>query len=141
MLRKELIWIGFLYDRCQERIDHENGGVADGTPASVRNREQLIYTADLSQLSANLNNLGAQRARQQATIDRLGATRRDPGTRCRSVGIRSRQGTARHHSDDECAARPESGFPTTIKLDSDTKNVEGAMAATVEIKTSNRRLN
>ncbi|NTG84520.1 HlyD family type I secretion periplasmic adaptor subunit [Rhizobium rhizogenes] len=47
---------------------------AEGTPASVRKREQSIYTADLSQLSANLNNLAAQRAQQQATIDRLGAT-------------------------------------------------------------------
>ncbi|MGA1802214.1 HlyD family type I secretion periplasmic adaptor subunit [Rhizobium sp. HT1-10] len=44
---------------------------ADGTPVTIRNREQLIYAADLSQLDTSLDNLAAQRQQQQATINRL----------------------------------------------------------------------
>jgi hemolysin D len=40
---------------------------------NVRERERMIFTADLSQLASNLDNLSAQRDQQQATIERLGA--------------------------------------------------------------------
>jgi hemolysin D len=44
---------------------------AEGTPETVRRREQQIYAADLSQLNASLDNLAAQRQQHQATINRL----------------------------------------------------------------------
>ncbi|MGY5775164.1 HlyD family type I secretion periplasmic adaptor subunit [Rhizobium sp. LEGMi135b] len=44
------------------------------TPVNVQTRERTILTADLSSLSANLDNLTAQRSQSQATIERLGAT-------------------------------------------------------------------
>lgn len=42
-----------------------------GTPANIRMREQGIFAADLSQLDATMSNLSAQRALQQATVQRL----------------------------------------------------------------------
>ncbi|TCR78700.1 HlyD family type I secretion periplasmic adaptor subunit [Rhizobium sp. BK376] len=42
-------------------------------PDNVRERERMIFNADLSQLASNLDNLSAQRDQQQATIGRLSA--------------------------------------------------------------------
>ena len=47
---------------------------ADDTPFSIREREQSIYQADLSQLAASLGNLAAQHIQQQATVARLEQT-------------------------------------------------------------------
>ncbi|NTI78409.1 HlyD family type I secretion periplasmic adaptor subunit [Rhizobium rhizogenes] len=47
---------------------------ADGTPVSIRDREQSIYRADLSQLASSLTNLAAQHTQQQATVARLQQT-------------------------------------------------------------------
>ena len=47
---------------------------ADGTPVSIRDREQSIYRADLSQLASSLINLAAQHTQQQATVVRLQQT-------------------------------------------------------------------
>jgi hemolysin D len=47
---------------------------ADDTPSSIRDREQSIYKADLSQLASSLTNLAAQHTQQQATIGRLQQT-------------------------------------------------------------------
>ncbi|MGG6898579.1 HlyD family type I secretion periplasmic adaptor subunit [Rhizobium sp. BR 315] len=47
---------------------------AEDTPSSIRDREQSIFRADLSQLAASLTNLGAQHAQQQATVARLQQT-------------------------------------------------------------------
>jgi hemolysin D len=44
------------------------------TPGNIAAREQMIFSADLAALNANLNNLAAQRFQQQATIERLSAT-------------------------------------------------------------------
>ncbi|MFS8110943.1 HlyD family type I secretion periplasmic adaptor subunit [Rhizobium jaguaris] len=43
------------------------------TPENIRAREQMIFTADLAQLDANLDNLAAQRSQQRATMERLSA--------------------------------------------------------------------
>ncbi|WFU04666.1 HlyD family type I secretion periplasmic adaptor subunit (plasmid) [Rhizobium sp. CB3171] len=47
---------------------------ASDAPASISEREQSIFRADLSQLAANLINIGAQRAQAQATVARLRQT-------------------------------------------------------------------
>lgn len=47
---------------------------ADDTPLSIRDREQSIYTADLSQLAASLTNFAAQHTQSQATVARLQQT-------------------------------------------------------------------
>ncbi|TIX90754.1 HlyD family type I secretion periplasmic adaptor subunit [Rhizobium sp. P44RR-XXIV] len=47
---------------------------ADDTPSSIRDREQSIYRADLSQLASNLTNLAAQHTQSQATVARLQQT-------------------------------------------------------------------
>ncbi len=44
------------------------------TPASIRDREQSIFRADLSQLAASLTNIVAQHTQQQATVARLQQT-------------------------------------------------------------------
>jgi hemolysin D len=46
----------------------------DDTPVSIRDREQSIYRADLSQLASSLTNLAAQHTQQQATVARLQQT-------------------------------------------------------------------
>lgn len=43
------------------------------TPANIQRRERTILAADLASLNANLDNLAAQRAQSQATIERLSA--------------------------------------------------------------------
>ena len=47
---------------------------ADDTPSSIRDREQSIYKADLSQLASSLTNLAAQHTQSQATVARLQQT-------------------------------------------------------------------
>ena len=47
---------------------------ADDTPVSIRDREQSIYKADLSQLASSLTNLAAQHTQSQATVTRLQRT-------------------------------------------------------------------
>ncbi len=47
---------------------------ANDTPSSIRDREQSIFRADLSQLAASLTNLAAQHTQQQATVARLERT-------------------------------------------------------------------
>jgi hemolysin D len=44
------------------------------TPTNIQARERTILAADLASLSANLDNLTAQRSQSQATIERLSAT-------------------------------------------------------------------
>ena len=47
---------------------------AADTPESIREREQSIFRADLSQLAASLKNIVAQHVQQQATVARLQQT-------------------------------------------------------------------
>ncbi|WP_047465666.1 HlyD family type I secretion periplasmic adaptor subunit [Rhizobium rhizogenes] len=47
---------------------------AGDTPVSIRDREQSIYRADLSQLASSITNLAAQHTQQQATVARLQQT-------------------------------------------------------------------
>jgi hemolysin D len=47
--------------------------VPENVPDRIKERERMIFMADLSQLSSNLDNLSAQRDQQQATVARLGA--------------------------------------------------------------------
>lgn len=46
----------------------------EDAPISIRNREQSIFRADLSQLAASLTNLGAQHIQAKATVARLEQT-------------------------------------------------------------------
>ncbi|WP_349010679.1 hypothetical protein [Rhizobium sp. RCAM05973] len=66
--RAEGIWTS------EKQIPEALLAFADDTPSSIREREQSIYQADLSQLAASLGNLAAQHIQQQATVARLEQT-------------------------------------------------------------------
>ena len=60
-------WVG-------SRVIPDNLMFPADTPSNVQVRERTILSADLASLNANLDNLTAQRAQQQAAIERLSAT-------------------------------------------------------------------
>lgn len=57
-----------------QRSGHADPSFPVDTPANIQARERMILASDLASLSADLDNLAAQRAQSQATIERLGAT-------------------------------------------------------------------
>jgi hemolysin D len=58
---------------AERRMPEDSIEFPSDVPDNVQERERMIFTADLLQLSSNLDNLSAQRDQQQATFARLSA--------------------------------------------------------------------